>query len=79
MARILVYLDTKEGLEEKITLHWRRFTHIQILDDERVPFWCRRCHKVGHLYKEFPLVISVASPSKATVDAVPAAPSSAEG
>lgn len=26
MARILVHLDTREGLEEKITLHWRHFS-----------------------------------------------------
>lgn len=56
MARILVHLDTREGLEEKITLHSNHYSRRQILDYEGVPFWCRRCHKVGHLFKECSLV-----------------------
>lgn len=56
LARILVYLDTKEGLEEKITLQWKNFTWVQILDYKGIPFYCRRCHKVGHVFKECPLV-----------------------
>lgn len=55
LAEILVHLDTREGLEEHITLHWKHYSHTQILDYEGVPFRCRRCHKVGHLYKECPL------------------------
>lgn len=51
LARILVHLDTREGLEEKITLKWRHYTRIQILDYEGVSFRCRRCHKVGHVFK----------------------------
>jgi len=56
MARILVHLDTKEGLEENLTLHWRHFSQRQNLDYEGVPFRCRRCHKVGHLYKDCSLL-----------------------
>lgn len=63
MAYILVHLDTIEGLEENSTLHLRHFTRKQILHNEGVPFSCRRCHKVGHLYKECPLVSSAASSS----------------
>jgi len=55
LACILVYLDTHEGLEEKITLHWGKFTRVQILDYEGVPFRCCRCHKVGHIFKDCPL------------------------
>ena len=49
-ARILVHLDTREGLEESFKIHWRNMTCIQILDYEDLPFRCRRCHKVGHVY-----------------------------
>lgn len=61
MARILVHLDTRVGLEEKITLHLRHFSRKQLLDYEGVPFRCRRCHKVGQLYKDCPLLSGVTS------------------
>lgn len=38
LARILVHLNTQEGLEEKITFLWKHFTHILILEYEGVPF-----------------------------------------
>lgn len=79
MAHILVYLDTKEGLEEKITLQWKNFTSIQILDYEGDSFRCQRCHKVGHIYKECPLICSAATPTKDAKDATPDAPTSAVG
>lgn len=59
MERILVHLDTKVGLEENITLHHKHFSCKQLLDYEGVPFQCRRCHKVGHLYKYCPLLSRV--------------------
>lgn len=62
LARILVHLDTREGLEEKITLQWRNFTRVQILDYEGVSFRCRRCHKVEHIFKECPLVKKSSDP-----------------
>lgn len=55
LARILVHLDTHDGLEEQITLQWGRCIRVQSLDYEGVPFRCRRCHKVGNLAKECPL------------------------
>ena len=61
MARILVHLDTRERLEEKITLHRRHFSCRQLLDYEGVPFPYRRCHKVDHLFKDFPLNSSVST------------------
>lgn len=60
-TRILVHLDTWEGMEEKITLHWRNYSWKKNLYYEGVPFTCRRCHNVGHLYKYFSL-ISPSSP-----------------
>lgn len=75
MAWILINLDIREGLEEHITLHWKIFTRIQHLDYEGMPFRCRRCHKVGHLYKEFPLVNPVVSPTKVSVAVASSEPS----
>lgn len=31
----------------------------QILEYEGIPFQCSRCHEVGHLYKDFPLIMKV--------------------
>lgn len=56
MARILVHLDIRARLEEKITLHWRHFMYKQNLDYEGVPFWCRHYHKIEHLYRYCPLL-----------------------
>ena len=54
-ARILVHLDTRGDLQEHITLQWKTFSRQQILNYEEVPFPCKRCHKVGHLFKDYPL------------------------
>jgi len=54
-AQILVHIDTSGGFQEYITIQWRNFSHRQNLDYEGVPFKCRRYHKVGHLFKDFPL------------------------
>lgn len=54
-ARILVYLDLTDGLLEFINIQWRAFARRQPLDYKGVPFRCRRCHKVGHLFKDCPL------------------------
>lgn len=76
LAHILVHLDTREGLEEKLTLQWKNFTRIQILDYEGVPFRCRRCHKVGHLFKECPLVQRDLDPPKGPEGETAKAPAS---
>lgn len=62
LARILVHLDTREGLEEKITHKWRHYTRVHILDYKGVPFQCRRCHKVGYVYKECPMLMKSVEP-----------------
>lgn len=65
LARILVHMDTREGLEEKITLQWGKYSWVQILDYEEVPFRCRRCHRVGHIFKECPLMKKLEDPPRA--------------
>lgn len=55
-ARILVNLDTRGGLLESITIQWRETTRKQNIDYEGIPYRCRRCHKVGHLYRDFSLI-----------------------
>ena len=54
-ARILVHMDLSEGLPEYINIQWRDAVRRQMLDYEEVPFRCRHCHKVGHLFKDCPL------------------------
>ena len=54
-ARILVHLDTREVLEEAINIQCCNSTKAQLLDYEGVPFRCHRCHKVEHVFKDFPL------------------------
>lgn len=55
-ARILVNLDRRGGLLESITIQWRETTRKQIIDYEGIPYRCRRCHKVGHLYRDCSLI-----------------------
>lgn len=40
LALVLVHLDTREGLEEKITLQWGKYSRTQILNYEGIPFHC---------------------------------------
>lgn len=56
IARILVHLDTKEGLVESNFLQMDEITRWQILNYEGIPFHCRRCHEVGNLYKDCSLL-----------------------
>jgi hypothetical protein len=55
IARILVNINVREGLEEEIDLTWEGYTHTQLLDYENIPFRCWRCHKYGHLVDSFHL------------------------
>jgi len=55
-ARLLINLDTRGGLQEYITIEWRDTARKQIIDYEGIPYRCQRCHKVGHLYKDCPLL-----------------------
>ena len=55
-SRILINLDTRGGLEEFITIQWRDTSCKWIIDYEGIPYRYRRCHKVGHIYKDFLLL-----------------------
>lgn len=44
-----VYLE--EGLPEAIKLTVANWTHIQVLDYEKLPFKCRRFHGYGHFFQ----------------------------
>lgn len=43
---------------------------MQILDYEGVPFRCRRCHRVGHIFKEFPLIKKPEDPLRAPTTSI---------
>lgn len=55
MARILVNLNPRGGLAEKINIQYREYVFEQILDYEHLPFRCHRCHVYGHLARDCPL------------------------
>lgn len=48
VARILVNINLREGLAERINLDWGPVIVPQLLDYENVPFRCRKCHEYGH-------------------------------
>lgn len=55
-ARLLINLDTRGGLQEYVTIQWMDSSRRQIIDYEGITYRCRRCHKVGHLYRDCPLL-----------------------
>lgn len=55
MARILVRLDPREGLEEMMQIQVDGYSLTQLLDYEQFPYRCHRCYKHGHLDRDFPL------------------------
>lgn len=58
VARIMVNLDSSEGLSAELNLVYGDYSYIQILDYEGVPFRCHSCHKVGHVRRDCPLFLS---------------------
>ena len=44
VANILVILDLREGLVEKIVLHKDGHKHVHALYYQGIPFKCNRCH-----------------------------------
>jgi len=54
-ARILVHTNLSDSVLEHINIQWRNITRRQILDYEGIPFRCRRCHRVGLVFKDCPL------------------------
>ena len=53
-ARICVYMDLKQPLPYSISLFHEDSEWIQVLDYEHVPFRCRKCHEIGHLFRDCP-------------------------
>ncbi len=54
-ARICVYMDLKQPLPDTVSFFHEDTEWVQVIDYEQVPFRCRRCHDIGHLYRDFPL------------------------
>ena len=54
-SHILVLLDIREGIVEKLEIYKGKSIHFNIPDYEGVPFICIRCHKHGHIMVYFPL------------------------
>lgn len=52
--RICVFIRLNEALPESVTLAHRDEEWIQPLDYEHVPFRCRKCHALGHLFRDCP-------------------------
>jgi len=61
-ARICVFIRLNEALPEAVTLVHRDEEWIQTLDYEHVPFHCRKCHALGHLFRDCPLNVKASPP-----------------
>lgn len=59
IARILVHLDTREGLVDSLRLQFQDIIRWQTIDYEGIPFQCIRCHKMEHLYKDCLFITNV--------------------
>ena len=53
-AIICVEFDLEKGLPEAINLSIDDWSHLQIVDYEKIPFKCKYCHEYGHFTKSFP-------------------------
>ena len=61
-ARICVFIRLNEALPESVTLAHRDEEWIQPLDYEHVPFRCRKCHALGHLFRDCPQNVQTSLP-----------------
>jgi hypothetical protein len=50
-----VYLNIAKSLPGSITLEYHDEDWSQTINYEHIPFWCRKCHEHGHLFRECPL------------------------
>jgi len=48
-------MDLKQALPDTVSLFHEDVEWIQLIDYEHVPFRCRKCHDLGHLYRDCPL------------------------
>ena len=65
-ARICVYMDLKQPLPDTVSFFHEDSEWVQVIDYEQVPFRCRKCHDIGHLYRDFPLNKIPTSPDKSS-------------
>lgn len=63
-ARICVYMDLKQPLPDTVSFFHEVSEWVQVIDYEQVPFRCRKCHDIGHLYRDCPLNKIPSSPDR---------------
>jgi len=61
-AHICVFMRLDKALPESVSLSHRDYEWIQPLDYEHVPFRCRKCHAIGHLFRDCPLNVKATAP-----------------
>lgn len=54
-SRICVEMDLSGALTDEIILEVYDEEWVQTVDDEHVPFRCRKCHEHRHLFRDYPL------------------------
>lgn len=54
-ARICVFMQLDKPLPDLVSILHDDFEWVQPLDYEHVPFHCRRCHALGHIFRDCPL------------------------
>jgi len=57
-------MNISKALPGLVTLEYQDKDWQQTLDYEHIPFYCRRCHEHGHLYRDCPLIRSTPKPDK---------------
>ena len=62
-VRICVYMDMKQPLPDTVSLCHEDVECIQLIDYEHVPFRCRKCHELGHLFRYCPLNSKPSAPN----------------
>lgn len=62
-ARICVYMHLNKALPDAVSILHDDVEWVQLVDYEHVPFRCRRCHALGHLYRDCTLTKKPSSPS----------------
>ena len=53
-AWICVYMHLNKALPDAISLYHDDYEWLQTIDYEHVPFRCRKCHALGHLFQDCP-------------------------
>jgi len=67
-ACICIFMRLDRPLLDSVSLFHDDYEWIQPLDYEHVPFRCRRCHALGHLFRDCPLNVKAqtSDPSEKT-------------